>query len=111
MDSMQAVVEVVLNRLESNHYSFKGCKTIDDVIYQAGWCNGVWVEQYQGSVNFASANPSDESFIAVDLACQGKQRLVPDALFHAEESVPSWKIANDIYLVDEIGLTKFWGIK
>ncbi|MHC1695111.1 MAG: cell wall hydrolase [Eubacteriales bacterium] len=109
-ESMQAVVEVVLNRLESDHYSFTDCRNIEEVIFQAGLCNGVWVEQYQGSSNLASAEPSDAAFAAVDRACFGKQRLVPDALFHAEASVPSWRIANDIYLIDEIGQTRFWGI-
>jgi spore germination cell wall hydrolase CwlJ-like protein len=109
-ESMQAVVEVVLNRLESDHYSFTDCKNIEDVIFQAGLCNGEWVEQYQGSSSLASAEPSDAAFAAVDRTCLGEQRLVPDALFHAEASVPSWRIANDIYLVDEIGRTRFWGI-
>ncbi|MHC1695630.1 MAG: cell wall hydrolase [Eubacteriales bacterium] len=110
-ESMQAVVEVVLNRLESDHYSFTDCRSVEEVIYQAGLCNGVWVEQYQGSSSFASAEPSDAAFEAVDRACFGKQRLVPDALFHAEASVPSWRIANDIYFIDEIGQTRFWGIR
>ncbi|MHC1694637.1 MAG: cell wall hydrolase [Eubacteriales bacterium] len=110
-ESMQAVVEVVLNRLESDHYSFTDCRNIEEVIFQAGLCNGVWVEQYQGSSNLASAEPSDTAFAAVDRACEGEQRLVQEALFHAEATVPSWRIANDIYLVDEIGQTRFWGIR
>lgn len=110
-ESMQAVVEVVLNRLESDHYSFTDCRNIEEVIFQAGLCNGVWVEQYQGSSSLASADPSDAAFDAVDRACLGEQRLVPDALFHAESSVPSWRIANDIYVIDELGQTRFWGIR
>lgn len=109
-ESMQAVVEVVLNRLESDHYSFTNCRNVEEVLYQSGWCNGVWVEQYQGASRFASSEPSDAAFEAVDRACQGEQ-LVPGALFHAEASVPPWRIANDISLVAEIGLTKFWTTK
>lgn len=106
-EAMQAVVEVVLNRMDSAHYTWAECKTIEDVIYQAGYCNGVWVEQYQGADRLASVEPSDAAYEAVDRACQG-ERLVPDALFHAERSVESWRIANGIEIVKTIGLTKFW---
>lgn len=108
--AMQAVVEVVLNRMDSDHYTWAECRTIEQVIYQAGYCNGVWVEQYQGADRLASAEPSDAAYEAVDRACAG-ERLVPDALFHAEASVPSWRIANHIVTVGQYGLTKFYALK
>lgn len=110
IESMMGVVEVVLNRMESDHYTWAECHTVEQVIYQAGYCKGVWVEQYQGADRLVIAEPSNMAFEAVDRACQG-ERLVPDALFHAEKSVKSWQIANDIEIAGQYGLTKYWRMK
>ena len=111
IESMQGVVEVVLNRMDSAHYTWAECRTVEQVIYQAGYCNGVWVEQYQGAARLASAEPSDAAYEAVDRACQGERLVGDNALFHAEKSVPSWKIANDIEIAYTVGLSNFWRMK
>lgn len=110
-ESMQAVVEVILNRIDSTHHTWANCKTAEDVIYQAGWCNGVWVEQYQGATRLANAEPSNAAFEAVDRACQGDVLVGDNVLFHAEKSVENWKIANDIEVVKQYGMTNFWRMK
>lgn len=110
-ESMQAVVEVILNRIDSTHHSWADCTTAEDVIYQAGYCNGVWVEQYQGASRLASAEPSNAAFEAVGRACQGDRLVGDGVLFHAEKSVKSWQIANDIEVAAEYGLSKFWRMK
>lgn len=110
-ESMQAVVEVILNRIDSSHHSWADCTTAEQVIFQAGMCNGVWVEQYQGAARLASAEPSNTAFEAVDRACQGDVLVGDGVLFHAEKSVKSWQIANDIEVASEYGLSKFWRIK
>lgn len=46
VESMMAVAEVVLNRLESDVYCFSKLKSVEDVIFQAGWIKGCYVEQY-----------------------------------------------------------------
>lgn len=110
-ESMMAVTEVVLNRLESDMYSFSKLKDVEDVIFQASWIKGNYVEQYVGAKKLYKIDPPDEAFEAVDRVCNGETVIGNKALFHAEESVPSWRIANNIYIIDTVGATNFWGIK
>ena len=109
-EAMQAVVEVVLNRIESQHPSFAELRRVEDALYQVTLCHGKPVAQYQGARRLAKAEPGDAAFEAVYRACKG-ERLVGDALFHAEASVPAWRIANGIALVGEYGLTKFYKLE
>lgn len=111
VESMMAVAEVVLNRLESEEHSFSKLKNVKEVIYQASWINGNYVEQYAGAKKLYKIDPPDEAFEAVDRVCAGETVIGNKALFHAEKSVPSWRIANNIYIVLTVGETNFFGIK
>ncbi len=111
LESMQAVIEVVLNRLESNSRDFRHCHTVTEVILQASWIRGVYVEQYQGAANLVTAMPSPDAYEAARRACKGDRLLGNDVIFHAAKDVPAWKIANDIELAAEIGQSRFWKIK
>ncbi|MHC1693678.1 MAG: cell wall hydrolase [Eubacteriales bacterium] len=111
MESMMAVAEVVLNRIDSDHHSFRRLDTVEQALFQASWINGCYVEQYAYADTLLEECPTPEAYEAVDRVCAGETLLGADALFHTEKSVPSWKIANDIYVVDEIGSSKFWGLE
>lgn len=79
-EAMQAVVEVVLNRIESQHPGFAELHRVEDVLYQVTLCYGKPVEQYQGAARLAKAEPGDAAFEAVDRACKG-ERLVGGRCF------------------------------
>lgn len=111
IQSMQAVIEVVLNRLESDSRDFRDCRTVTDVILQASWINGVYVEQYAGATRLDSKTPSPDAYEAARRACKGDKLLGNDVIFHAAKDVPAWKIAGNIELAAEIGQSRFWKIK
>jgi len=101
IESRQAVIKVIINRVESEKFP----DTIKDVLYQKKQFSVM--KQYKSDYV-----PSVEALDALDRILYGADIFDgANALFFAANYVNPVCIAKSLYLVAEIGETKFWGQK
>jgi len=102
MGAMEAIAEVILNRVESEKFEQK---TVDGIIY----AKGQFYVANRISADNITAN--EEAINAVLAVFKDGVSVVGGAEFFAEKSVNPQKIAKGLYLIDSIGSTNFYGQK
>ena len=100
IDAMEAISEVILNRLESD--KFAGT-TVECIIYAKG--------QFYVANRVNNITVSEEAVNAALAIFKDGVSVIGDAKFFAEKSVNPNKIARGLYLIDSIGNTNFYGQK
>ena len=98
--AMEAISEVILNRLESGKFNED---TVDGIIYAKG--------QFYVAKHINNITASDEAIEAALSVFRDGVSVVGNAEFFAEKSVKPEKIAKGLYLIDSIGNTNFYGQK
>jgi len=99
IESRQAIIQVIMNRVESEKFP----DAIKDVLYQNKQFNVM--KQYKSDYV-----PSDNALKALDIVLYGDDIFGGEnALFFAANYVNPAGIAKSLYLIAEIGETKFWG--
>ena len=97
--SRQAIMQVIMNRVESDKFP----DTVKDVLYQKK--QFVTIKQYKNDYI-----PSNEALEALNRILYGNNIFNGEcALFFAAKYVNPARIAKSLYLIAEIGETKFWG--
>lgn len=96
-NAMEAVAEVILNRVESDKFP----DTVEKVLYQK--------KQFTTILRIKSTDtPSQDAIDAVLSVYRDGECSVPEAIFFAEKSVNASKIARGLVLVKQIGGTNFF---
>ena len=100
--AMEAIAEVILNRLESEKFE---PETVDGIIYAKGQF------YVANKINADNITANEEAINAVLTVFKDGVSVVGGAEFFAEKSVNPKKIAKGLYLIDSIGSTNFYGQK
>lgn len=99
VESRLAVMRVVMNRVESDKFP----DTVTDVLYQRKQFNVM--KRYS-----ADYTPSDEAIEALELMLYEPDIFEGErAVFFSRADVPKSRIAKGLYLVAEVGGSKFYG--
>ena len=123
IESMEAIGEVVNNRINSNYYDFKNIKTLDDALLK---------QTKRGAFQFSGLEPSTfferakevkggtaskglaKAYAAaqnvLDPETEGANRLDPDTLFYTRKDAPSqWmRESKDLEFSTELGGHEFY---
>ena len=100
--AMEAIAEVILNRVESEKFE-------PETVYGIIYAKGQFYVANRISTDNITAN--EEAINAVLAVFKDGVSVVGGAEFFAEKSVNSQKIAKGLYLIDSIGNTNFYGQK
>ena len=100
--AMEAIAEVILNRVESEKFE-------PETVYGIIYAKGQFYVANRISTDNITAN--EEAINAVLAVFKDGVSVVGGAEFFAEKSVNPQKIAKGLYLIDSIGSTNFYGQK
>ena len=105
-ESLMAVAEVILNRLE--HPAFPD--TVSEIVYQSSTAGGRTVRQFSvvTSGSFEAYIPGENELEAVRAVFFGGESVACGALYFAAKYVPPSKISANLYLAADIGASYFW---
>lgn len=102
-DSLAACAEVILNRI--GNPKFRGQDTVTEVLYARGQFQTVWMIE-------EGTKPSEEAVNAVLAVFRDGESVVgEEAIFFSAKNVEGTRIANNLYLIDIVGGSAFWGQK